>query len=684
MADFAQKLMTAAQVWSSVEFPSRNPIPTRSPQKSTIRIGLWPIISNSEPELSMGIGMVLAAVLEQWSSTCVYRLAVQVSGTPSQYQWAIEDSQFGVDDWEIEGLDENVAIWGDFEVHRDLFRLSIEVEDDAREDDSILELNHETKTVAEMLNQLPIIAAKIMSWLTASPSDQKNTYENINSVDPQLIKDFLRAIFHWELDYFLELWGQGTNADNVLNSQNNLIEFCNRIDGNFGAWMTSQSISRFVLFDQTYWSEWLLPTLKETAVSLDRYPIVAVILGITMFRLNENLKAFDILETSLSIHPEDSETWVALGDIYWKSSEDLSAIDVYQRGIEANAATSEVYLRYAVLMDSLVEHQIELKEGTSRVSAAGRPFVERYVLTSSTTGALSLHESCAAYRHAIELDASNIDALACLVIGLLSLDDPGAWSFCVQVVDKDKEGTVIASIIEQLPASDMIHMIDILQSASAKNPQALSLHLNLARAYSAIGQNEKANHELSAISIKDIPSQVQSSVARLRLSTDDPDFDSRLGEIQDILNTKSRVTTEDVEFLEAVIEKEPLFSEGYRLLAQSYLSWSESDDALEVLLDGQKTAPFDTELIALLAKVLWNANEPDLAFAYLDQGLDHDSQNATLLSLMGRFLFDNGEDEDAKDYLRQAETVDPLNSELSATRFYIANTLIKNKKANNS
>jgi Tfp pilus assembly protein PilF len=114
------------------------------------------------------------------------------------------------------------------------------------------------------------------------------------------------------------------------------------------------------------------------------------------------------------------------------------------------------------------------------------------------------------------------------------------------------------------------------------------------------------------------------------------------------------------------------------------LSWYEQDDALEVLLDGQKIAPFDTDLLALLAKVLWDADQSDLAFAYLEQGLEHNNRNATLLSLMGRFLFDNGEDDAAKDYLRQAEAADPLNAELSATRFYIANTLIRSKKTNNS
>ncbi len=683
MTDFAQKLITAAQKWSSDVSPSTpNPIITaaRIPQKSLVRIGLWPITSSLEPEISMGIGVVLAALLEQWSSVCVYRLMTRVSSTPSHYKWKIEDTQFGVDDWEIGGLDENVAIWGNFESENDHFRLSIEVEDDAREDNSVFELKYDAATLVEILNQLPVLAAKIMSWLNETSSNLQSPYEVIGLVDPLFVESFLEDVFLWELDYFLELWGQGSSINHILTSQNNLIEISNELDCDFGAWVMSQSIVRFIVFDQTRWSECLLPTVAETAHSLDKYPIAANTLATAMSRFNGGLEAYDILESSLAVHPEDSKTWIALGELYEKSGENLSAIDVYQRAIEANAGTTEIYLRYASLIDSLVEHQIELRTGSSRVSRIGRPFIERYVFTDSSADALSLRESCAAYRHVIELDPSNVDALAHLVVGLLSLHDPEAWPFCIQLIDRDKEGAVTASIIEQLVDDDMPRMVNILQTASTKHPQELSLRLNLVRMYLALGQMENAKRELNTVSINDVPSQFLATFTRLHLSVDDPDFEARLGEIKDVLNAKSQVTTEDSEFLEAAIEKEPLFSEGYRLLAQSYLSWNEPDDALEVLLDGHKTAPFDPELVALLAKVLWDADEPDLAFAYLNQGLNNNSHNTTLLSLMGRFLFDNGEDESAKEYLRRAEAVDPLNSELSATRLYVANMLIKNKK----
>ncbi len=682
MIDFAQKLISAAQMRNSDEstFISKtSPIESQNSQKYLFRIGLWPIVSDATPEIGIGIGLVLATLIEQWPSFCVYRLMSQLSDTPSEYQWDISDSQFDVDDWELEGLDENIAIWGRLETQASNVHLVLEIEDDAREDDGVLKLECNGETVAEILNQLPNLAITIVSWLSSASAESYGSYAIVDSLDQENLKDFLDDIFHLELDYFFELWGQGSDAENVLGSLNGLIEISNELHSDFGAWVLVQMVSRFILFNQTKWKDWLLPKIMDIASSLAKYPIVAVILAKDIFKLDARLVAFDLLENNLMSHPEHAQSYIAIGDLYGISRDDLSAIDVYQRAIEAKVANANIYLRYASIMDSLVEHQLVLKEGTSRVSAAGRPFVERYVLNESSGDALSLRESCSAYRLAVNADPSNSEALGHLVIGLLSLRDSLAWTYCDQLIQTDNEGTITASVIEQLPDGYINQMINVLQIASRMNPQSLGLRVNLARAYLAAGEYEKARIELNAVPSNDISVPFQSVITRLRLSADNRDFERRIGEIRDTLDAKGQVNSDDIEFLEASVKKEPLYSEGYRILGESYLSWNEPDDALEVLLDGQKTAPFDSDLIALLAKVLWDADEPDLAFAYLEQGLDRANRNATLLSLMGRFLFDEGDDETAKEYLRRAEAVDSLNSELSATRFYIANSLIKGK-----
>src|SRR3954469_17204729 len=110
MFDLTQNLIASAQKWH-IESNMGVLGQRAKSQRSPFRVGLWPILSDSEPEIAMGLGLVLAALLERTPAVRVYRLLAQVSETPNSYEWDLANSQFGVDDWELEGLDENVAIW---------------------------------------------------------------------------------------------------------------------------------------------------------------------------------------------------------------------------------------------------------------------------------------------------------------------------------------------------------------------------------------------------------------------------------------------------------------------------------------------------------------------------------------------------------------------------------------------
>ncbi len=684
MFDLAQKLISSAQQWHIEDHSGILGQRTRSQrysQKSLFRIGLWPIISKSKPEVGMGIGLILATLLEQRSSVRVYRLMAEVNELPSHYEWDVGESQFGVDDWEIEGLDENVAIWGTFEVQSSRVRFSIEVENDAREDDVVFELNHETDSLMEMLNFLPLVANKIIIWLDPLTTESLGEgYSNILGEDASLIEGFLNQVFHWELDYFLTLWGKISEQTHILSTLDKLVVLSQQMKSDFGAWMVAISMSRFIMFDEVDWSKFLVPLAKTTAESLDDHPVVTQVLGVTLFRLNYSLEAFDLLERTLVFHPEYSEIWNTLAMLYSEAHEDLAAIDVYQRAIEAEAVTSNTYLRYANLINLLSKQQIELKSGNKHISPAGRPFVERYIFADLNEKMVNLREAAAAYEQAFELDTTSLDSLSQLVTCLVSLQDNDAWKYCRTLVERDIEGGMIASLIEQLSEDDIELMSEILQKALTNDSQQVNIRINLVRAYLALNENTQAKSELAIISKNNIPAQVQPTLSRLRLIADNYDFESRIGEVKDILQARGKVSAADTEFLETIIEKEPSFSEGYKLLAESYLSWDEPDDALEVLLDCQNNAPFDADVTVLLAKVLWDADQPDLAFAYLDKGLKQDNRNATLLSLNGHFLFDNGQDEEAKEFLLRAEEIDPSNSELAVTRLYIANVLIETRK----
>src|SRR5262245_60299632 len=71
-----------------------------------LRIGLWPILSSDSPETAMGIATILGFLLERWQQIRVYRLFAQFDVDPGNFEWTVQLSQFGVDDWQLEDLDE--------------------------------------------------------------------------------------------------------------------------------------------------------------------------------------------------------------------------------------------------------------------------------------------------------------------------------------------------------------------------------------------------------------------------------------------------------------------------------------------------------------------------------------------------------------------------------------------------
>lgn len=679
MIDFAQKLMVATQQSlriKSLSLQSKQTLST--PQKSLLRIGMWPIVSDTHRELALGVGLALAALLEEYSSVSVYRLLSRVDKVDLDSTWSIEDSQFDIDDWELEGLDENVALWGILGWQGTKYRLSLYVEDDARVDNELLDVTYEGSLV-EILNQLLDCSTQIVQWLIRDSGVPAHKYSPIVSSNSTYLEEFLKAIFLWENDYYLEMMGYVQESETVLQSQVKLIQLVSETNSDFGAWLLSNTVSRFISSDITSWDQILLPNISGATYQLSQYPVSVLILAKTLARLKFDLQAFDLLEISLESHPEMPELWSTLAELYSAFGQVLSAIDVYQRAIETNVATSEMYEKYAVLINLLDERQIELKPNSKRISASGRPFLERYLFVTNASKLRNRRESCESLRRAIERDASNKDALALLVTDMILLGDPDLWRYCELLVEQDQDGVSTASVIDHLDETHLQTMVEVLKRVKSKRPDDLNLQLNLVRGCIACGDLLQAKATLTNMESGNPPRHIQSTMANLRLSADDPNFDEMLWEIRDVLDAKGQVETRYADSLEEAIEKEPLFIEGYRLLAEIYLSWNETDDALEVLLDAQETSLFDPSVITLLAKVLWKLGESNLTLITLENGLRIEPSNATLLSLMGKFVFENGDDEGAKEYLLRAETLDPLNSELSAVRSFIANEIMKSR-----
>ena len=109
-----QKTISQPQSVSAIFGQLSGQVTLQSESSVQFRVGMWPIQSNSDPEIALGLACLLAYHLERWSFIQVYRLFAQIEEDVQDFTWSIEKSQFGVDDWELDGLDENGAIWGEY------------------------------------------------------------------------------------------------------------------------------------------------------------------------------------------------------------------------------------------------------------------------------------------------------------------------------------------------------------------------------------------------------------------------------------------------------------------------------------------------------------------------------------------------------------------------------------------
>jgi len=82
MGDFAATLMGSQQrvQWSLM--PVGSNVGRGRASLPPLRVGLWPIQSESMPEIALGMAVLLGFLLECWQAVRVYRLLASVSGEP--------------------------------------------------------------------------------------------------------------------------------------------------------------------------------------------------------------------------------------------------------------------------------------------------------------------------------------------------------------------------------------------------------------------------------------------------------------------------------------------------------------------------------------------------------------------------------------------------------------------------
>lgn len=643
---------------------------------SRLKIGIWPIQSTTAPAAAMGMVAMLGYLLEQWPRVRVYRLLARVEGEPDQYQWAMSQSQFGVDDWELDGLDENVALWGTLDKHDGQWQLTLETENDLAEAGDDLKTFHRSgASLSEVVSWLPEAAQAIAGYLEAG--ETRLSGYGIGIWDEANLQTLLEQVFSWELNLYLSLWGKDWTAEKIAADAQQILQTSQTLGDSLGAWIAGKTVSHGLhpMFSPV--DEALISLVPEVVDTFD-VPFPAVFLAVPLHQMDYQSEAYDLLENNVANYPEDSLSWRTLAELYLRGGELAAAIDALQRGIEAGAQSVELYISYSELLLLLDAQNIVYGVGARQHTVGERSFVEGFILIDpeETESDWLRWEAAESYRAALEFEPDDVDVLYQLVTLMIDLDDSQIWEDFDRLIELDTEGDHIRNVVDSLYGlEDVSPAIDLLRKAITDHPERVDLRLSIVSLYLTDSQADEAQAELEAAREMTEDAFVKSDIDRLMLSVDDPEFEARFGEIRDRIGAGHALNAADVEYLEDALEKAPDFAACYTLLASAYLAWDEHDDALEVLLDGQKHFPENPDILALLGRVLWDSGEKELALDYLNKGLKTNPNHVPLLITTGRYLFDDGHDEEARLFLTRAEALDPRHPMLSAARAHIARSL---------
>jgi tetratricopeptide (TPR) repeat protein len=626
--------------------------------RERVRIGMWPCVSADAPETAMGLFALLAALLERWQDIRVYRLFARLDGEPADYTWTIDQSQFSVDDWQIEPLDENVAVWGSLARTAVGWALTVEFENDLDDEDTIT-LTYDAETVAALVNTLPQVTRDIAEALE-STRVLLDAYEPTNDADER-IQPLLDQLARWNINLLLSLWGVAWPS--IHDDLDRLLDTATAVGGDFGAWAAGSTIGHALLPGYAEVGEMVS---EQADAIIERfpqtsYPAMAISGG--LYNRGEAQRAQDMMEDCIANHPQSTRAYTLLALLYRRSGQYQEVLETYQAAIEAEAVDATLYQRYAEFLTLLQGYNGDFV----LIEAEDYPEDDR-----------TTWEAVEALEEALALDPDRAELLRLqlvLLVGVMEepAEEERLWAGFERLVGSDETGDSVRAVVDafyNLEAFDP--GITILENAIEASPERPDLHVNLAVAYLLADEGDLAAEQLEAAEDLTDDDNILADIDRLMLQADDPEFEAHLGEIIALVDANSNLGRSDMEFLESAIEDAPSLAEAYVLLARAYLIKDQSDKALEVLLDGHNENEDDPDIVHLMAQLLWENEEYELAFKYLNIGVTANPNHVPLLVLTGQYLFEDDQLETARAYFGRAEAIAPRHPALVQARASIA------------
>ena len=626
------------------------------------RIGFYPILCADEPELAMGLASCLCYLLEQYRDARVYRCFAKFDHVDSDAEISKSDYQFSIDDWELEGLADNVQLFGELKRQAGQSGLELTLYISFLEPEEVDDLSYTYSALPDLVADLPVIAGQVASVLDLATDEQAVITYAAPTVDSTQLARFLVDVFEWNLDVYLYLWGVDWAQADVRQQFADFAEQAQQSHDDFSRWCLGMLAKQVMQTGLEAFGEAILQSLPESfsADMASAAGVAAAALGLA--ELGFSARAVSMLEHYL-IQDAPVSAWTSMIAIHLAGGRTEEAIDTCQRALEAGLDHPALYWEYAQLLMSADAGELPVEE---LLLIDPDDFADEAQIPAEIASALKQHLSKA---------ADNLAGLHLALAYMIDMADEEIWLYFEQLVLKDEDGDFTGDIIERLlDLDDYERAYDILERAVDANSYAYVFLAQLAIADEDLGlaQETIADCRRRFAAIDD---ELDIELQRLELSARVPGFDEAFAEIKLLLSGGRQITEGQVELLEAAIETAPKMVDLYSVLARCYLSWKDQESALEVLADAEKQAGAHPQIDVRLAQILWARNQREEAMAQLNKALAAFPSDVNLLAQLAHFLIANDQLEDARQYIMRAETIAPSHRAIGQVRRLVAQKL---------
>jgi tetratricopeptide (TPR) repeat protein len=614
----------------------------------SVRMAVLPCQSQSNPTIALGLWILLANLLNDHPDIQTYGIWVLPEKLDDEYEWQINDSQFGNAEWMDDDLYENALLWGkyDGEMHTLEAFLSGVLQNQVINSFSIV-----ANSEADLIEKLPSLAQQIATALKLETHiyPQFIPATSINS-------DVWHQLVNWEVNLYMNIADDYWDENELLKDYNQLVTQSTSHQGQLVEWGIFASLkgvfSRFYQPSDQFVHD-IISAVKKTDSAFG-----TLSLSDSLYKIGYTHASLDLLRDFVATHPNDNEAIIQLSQFLVLNFQLEDSIRNYRQAFVNGNNHAKLYKNYADTLTLAEYYQLPLSEfplaGSNHANIAG--------------------EIVGAYQKALETTTAEDEknAIRVKLVGkFIELGDEAFRDEFEKLITTNNQEAVW-DVLESLQDSDLLADAIEIAENSAEKTKNLITKLYLTQLYIYDEQLDEAEELLQANAKNET---YANEIERMALQISYPDYEYQMMQISEVVGANNKPSTDDVDFLEELLENAPKNADAYLLLANCYKQWGDNEASLEVLMDAHNQLPEDTRIIYQISTTLWAEDQHDLAVEYLTKGLSKQPTNVQLLSKMAHYMFESDHFEETKTFLARAEAINPRDEFLIATRVHIGKEL---------